>query len=299
MTATPLRTAVVIGCGATGTSVALALTGAGVEVALIDQDPRAAADAAALGAGTPWRPALPPADLVVVATPPSAVVDVLYTAQARGLGRVYTDTAGTKDIICADAELRGCDLKGYVPGHPSAGPGAPGRATADAGRFAGRPWVLCPYETTPAWALETVDALIALCGAARRDMTPDAHDRAVAAVSHVPYLVAAVLAAGLADADGEQLSLTGDELAALAGIAAADPVLGSDLLTHNAGPVADAIDRAVRDLGAVARVLHEGADTAPVELGLLLERGGRGAAAVTGARQALRTPGDAGHGGRM
>ncbi|MFF4457570.1 prephenate dehydrogenase/arogenate dehydrogenase family protein [Streptomyces goshikiensis] len=299
MTATPLRTAVVIGCGATGTSVALALTGAGVEVALIDQDPRAAADAAALGAGTPWRPALPTADLVVVATPPSAVVDVLYTAQARGLGRVYTDTAGTKDIICADAELRGCDLKGYVPGHPSAGLDAPGRATADAGRFAGRPWVLCPYETTPAWALETVGALIALCGAVRRDMTPDAHDRAVAAVTHLPYLVAAVLAAGLADADGERLALTGDELAALAGVAAADPVLGSDLLTHNAGPVADAIDRAVRDLGAVARVLHEGADTAPVELGLLLERGGRGAAAVAGARRALRTPGDAGHAGRV
>ncbi|MFI5642203.1 prephenate dehydrogenase [Streptomyces goshikiensis] len=299
MTTTPLRTAVVIGCGATGTSVALALTGAGVEVALIDQDPRAAADAAALGAGVPWRSALAPADLVVVATPPSAVVDVLYTAQARGLGRVYTDTAGTKDIICADAELRGCDLKGYVPGHPAAGPDAPGRAAADAGRFAGRPWVLCPYETTPAWALETVDALIALCGAVRRDMTPDAHDRAVAAVTHLPYLVAAALAAGLADADGEQLALTGDELAALAGVAAADPVLGGDLLAHNAGPVADAVDRAVRDLGAVARILHEGADTAPVELGLLLERGGRGAAAVAGARQALRTPGDAGRAGRV
>ncbi|MFH8385301.1 prephenate dehydrogenase/arogenate dehydrogenase family protein [Kitasatospora sp. NPDC018058] len=298
MTTTPLRTAVVIGCGITGTSVALALTGAGVEVALIDRDPKAAAEAAALGAGTPWTPGRPPADLVVVATPPSAVVDVLYTAQARALGHVYTDTAGTKDIISADAELRGCDLKGYVPGHPLAGLDAPGRAAAGPGRFTGRPWVLCPYETTPDRALETVAALVELCGAVRRDMTPEAHDRAVAVLSHLPYLVAAVLAAGLAEVGPELLALGGDELAAVVAAAGADPVLGGDLLTQNAGPVADAVGRAVGELGAAARTLHEGADTAPVELGLLLERGRQGHAALAQTCE-LRTPQDARTGGRV
>ncbi|MFI5621335.1 prephenate dehydrogenase/arogenate dehydrogenase family protein [Streptomyces sp. NPDC051567] len=250
------------------------------------------------GAGTLWTPAFPPADLVVVATPPSAVVDVLYAAQARGLGRVYTDTAGTKDIVAADAELRGCDLKGYVPGHPLAGPDARDRSAARADRFAGRPWILCPYETTADGELDTVAALVALCGAVRRDMTPDAHDRAVAAVSHLPYVVAAVLAAGLGEGGPELLALAGDELAAIVGAAGADPVLGSDLLTQNAGPVADAIDRVVRELDATARILHEGADTAPVEIGLLLERGRRTATTQAGDRDRLGTPRDAGERGR-
>ncbi|MTE22500.1 prephenate dehydrogenase/arogenate dehydrogenase family protein [Streptomyces sp. TRM43335] len=291
MTTAVPRTAVIVGCGVTGTSVALALTAGGVEVTLVDRDPEAVTEAAALGSGTPWTAAGPPADLVVVATPPSEVVDALHTAQARGLGHVYTDTAGTKEIVSAEAELRGCDLKGYVPGHPLAGPDAPGRAGADATRFAGRPWVLCPYETTPAWALETVAALVELCGAVRLDMTPDAHDRAVAAVLHLPYVVAAVLAANLAGAGPELLRLAGDELSSAVAAAGADPVLGSDLLAHNAGPVADAVDRTVAGLRAVARTLHAGDDTVPVELGLLLELGARGHRAL--AEEAPR-PGTAG-----
>ncbi|AYV33064.1 prephenate dehydrogenase (plasmid) [Streptomyces sp. ADI95-16] len=282
MTDTTLRTAVIIGCGATGTSVALALTAAGVDVALIDRDPRATAEAAALGGGRPWSPARPPADLVVVATPPSSVVDILHTAQARGMGHVYTDTAGTKDIVSADAELRGCDLKGYVPGHPMADSDAPGRNGADAGRFDGRPWILCPYESTPDWALDTVGALIELCGAVRRDMAPDAHDRAVAVVSHAPYLSQAAVAAEFADAGADLSALVGPELLTGIRAAGADPATGSDLLTHNAGPVADALDRIADRIAAVARILHEGAETAPVELAALLELGARGHRAVAG-----------------
>lgn len=277
MTPAFLRTAVVIGCGVTGTSVALALTGAGVDVVLADRDARAVARAQRLGAGTPWAPTRPPADVVVVATPPSAVVDVLHDAQARGLGHVCTDTAGTKDIVAAEAELRGCDLKGYVPGHPLPARGATGPS---ASRFTGRPWILCPYDTTPRWALAAVAELVALCGAVRRDMTPQEHDRAVAAVSHVPYVVAAVVAGGLLDLDPDLLPLAGDELATAVRAVADVPGAGGDLLAHNAGPVADRLDRAAAALAAAARMLHRGEDTVPVELALLLELGERGRAAL-------------------
>ncbi|WP_331739367.1 prephenate dehydrogenase/arogenate dehydrogenase family protein (plasmid) [Streptomyces sp. NBC_00637] len=290
-----LRTAVVIGCGVSGTSIALALTGAGVEVTLADQDPRAAAEAHRLGAGEVWTPTRAPADIVVVATPPSAVVDVLHTAQARGLGNVYTDVAGTKDIVAAEAELRGCDLKGYVPGHPLPARGVTGRS---ASRFVGRPWILCPYETTPRWALATVAELVTLCGAVRRDMTPHAHDRAMAAVGHLPYVVAAVLAGGLLDLDPELLPLAGEELAAAVRTVGAGPLVGGDLLAHNAGPVADQLDKAAAALAAVARTLHRGEDTVPVELGLLLELGERGRAALRAADE-YRTAEDARPGDRM
>ncbi|MFD7703171.1 prephenate dehydrogenase [Streptomyces caelestis] len=282
-----LRTAVVIGCGTTGTSIALALTEAGVHVTLIDENPQAVTAAVALGAGAAWTPRVPPADLVVVATAPSAVVDVLHSAQSRGLGHVYTDTAGTKEIVCAEAELRGCDLKGYVPGHPLADPGPPGRSGA--GRFTGRPWAVCPYETTPDWALETVDALIETCGGRRVDMTVEDHDRAAAVLLHLPYLVAAVLAATIGDSDPRLLRLTGGRLTRMLGAAEGDPALGSDVLTQNAGPVADAIDLVTGQLNAVARMLHQGEDTVPVELSLVLERGRSGLRAL-GAAAANTAP---------
>ncbi|MFJ3906143.1 prephenate dehydrogenase/arogenate dehydrogenase family protein [Streptomyces sp. NPDC090025] len=299
MTTAPLRTAVVIGCGTTGTSVALALTGAGVEVALVDDDPRATAEAVALGAGTPWTPERPPADLVVVATPPSAVVDVLHSAQSRGLGHVYTDTAGTKEIVASDAELRGCDLKGYVPGHPLAGPDAAGRDAADAARFADRTWVLCPYETTPEWALETLDALLAACGAQRLDLAPHVHDRVVAELSHAPHLVAAVLSSRFADSSAAFLGLAEQSLRDAVRTAGGDPWVWGDVLAHNAGPVADVLDRIAGQLTRAAALLREGDDSAPFELALTLEQGRRGQSALDDTRDDLRTPRDAPAAGRV
>lgn len=181
-----LRTATVIGCGARGLAVARALRAAGVEVHLLDQDPRAVVRAQELGAGTLWLPGRPADDLVVVATPPAAVVDVLYEAQARGLGHAYTDIAATdaKESIVAEARLRGCDLLGYVPGTPPDPRPAP--ATAGAGPFTGRTWILCPYDDGDPAATAAVDALVRLCGALRRDLTPAQHDRVVAARVRAP-----------------------------------------------------------------------------------------------------------------
>ncbi|MGW1764053.1 prephenate dehydrogenase/arogenate dehydrogenase family protein [Streptomyces sp. NPDC002073] len=186
MTSTGLHRVTVIGCGLIGTSLALALTRAGVEVLLEDHDPDALGRAMLMGAGTPLAPAAPPADLVVIATPPSTVVDVLYEAQARGLGHAYTDVADAKEQIWAEAELRGCDVRGYVPGRPVVGRSSAGRGPADAAEaradlFAGRSWIVCPYPAAEPRALDAVDALVALCGARRRDMSPAEHDRAVAA----------------------------------------------------------------------------------------------------------------------
>ncbi|WP_445282560.1 prephenate dehydrogenase/arogenate dehydrogenase family protein [Streptomyces sp. DSM 118148] len=295
---TTLRTAVVIGCGTTGTSVALALGLTGVRVALIDEDPQALDEAVSLGAGTAWMPGLPPADLVVVATAPSAVVDVLHSAQSRGLGHVYTDTASTKDIVCAEAELRGCDLKGYVPGHPLASSDAPAGDTAAASRFTGRPWVVCPFETTPDWALETVDALIKACGAYRIDLASHVHDRIVAELSHGPHLIAAALATRFADSSEAFLALAGNGLRDAVRSAGGDPWLWGDVLAHNAGPVADVLDRVAEQLTRAAAILREGDPCAPLELAPTLEEGRRGQAALQRVAQ-RRTLRDAPAGDRM
>ncbi|MGW0392225.1 prephenate dehydrogenase/arogenate dehydrogenase family protein [Streptomyces sp. NPDC003042] len=163
----------VIGCSVTGTSVALALVRAGVEVTLDDPDADALARALRLGAGTPLTDRHPPAGLVLVATAPHETVDALVTAQARGLGHAYTDISGTTPAVRAEAELRGCDLLGHVPGQPLAG-GRRAARTPHPGLFTGRPWVLCPYAGSAPGDLSAAEHLARLCGARPRLLAPDA-----------------------------------------------------------------------------------------------------------------------------
>ncbi|MEU8775834.1 prephenate dehydrogenase/arogenate dehydrogenase family protein [Streptomyces sp. NPDC048606] len=173
MTGAGPRRVTVIGCTVTGTSIALALAGAGVEVTLDDPDADALAAAVRLGAGTPLTDRHPPADLVVVATDPHDTVDALVTAQARGLGHVYTDTAGTTPAVRSEAALRGCDLLGHVPGHPLAGRRGPTARTPHPALFAGRPWILCPHPDTDPRDVTAVAHLARLCGADPRSLAPD------------------------------------------------------------------------------------------------------------------------------
>ena len=93
-----LTSAVVVGTGLIGTSVALALRDCGVRVGLVDQDPATARLAADIGAGAVLADALStraqePVDLAVLAVPPAAVAPALAAAQAVGLARWYTVVA--------------------------------------------------------------------------------------------------------------------------------------------------------------------------------------------------------------
>lgn len=171
---TDLQHVTLIGCGLIGTSIALALNSAGVDVSLDDMDPEAVARARELGAGSVLLPDSPPADLVVIATAPHAVVDVLYEAQACGRGRAYTDVAPGKQRIWEEAQMRGCDLWGYLPGRPLVPKPADMPADPSADHFAGRPWLLFPYPLVEPDALDAVDRLITLCRGRRTDMSLEA-----------------------------------------------------------------------------------------------------------------------------
>ena len=106
-------TAVVIGAGLIGTSVALALSARGTRVWLSDADPAAARLARDIGAGellTGAGPADGPADIAVLAVPPAAVAAQLADAQARSLARCYTDVASVKASPLAQVRALGCDL---------------------------------------------------------------------------------------------------------------------------------------------------------------------------------------------
>jgi prephenate dehydrogenase len=272
----PTRRFTIIGCGLIGTSIGLALSRAGHRVALSDHDAGSVAEAVRMGAGRPLADGDQPADVVVIATPPSTVARVLRDAQDRGLGAVYTDVASAKARVLADAELAGCDFTTYVPGHPMAGREQSGPRAAHADLFAGRPWALCPHPGNPAEPVDAVTALVDDCGGVVTMLSAEAHDEVVAVVSHAPHLVSAALAARFARADETTLSLIGTGLHDATRIAGGGPGLWCDILEHNADSVATVLEAVVRDLTEAARALRSPDRRASGTLADLLTRGNRG-----------------------
>ncbi|HXW45806.1 MAG TPA: prephenate dehydrogenase [Streptosporangiaceae bacterium] len=295
--------AVVIGTGLIGTSVALALRAGGSAVWLADADPAAARLAAEMGAGAVLPPAGPeggPADIAVLAVPPAAVAAELAAAQQRGLARCYTDVASVKELPVRRAIELGCDLSSYVPGHPLSGRERSGPAAARADLFLGRPWVICPLPENGADALWLVTGLAEACGAQPVRVSPAEHDQWVALVSHAPHVVAAAMAARLEHAAGGALALAGQGLRDVTRIAAGDPGMWRQILTANAGPAAQVLREVAAELQNAAAALDQAASgTAPdgpaadgptaagvaeKELAGLLERGSTGAGRIPGKR---------------
>jgi prephenate dehydrogenase len=277
-----LGSALIVGTGLMGTSVALALRAVGVEVQLRDRDPAAAELAAALGAGTVRGADSPAVDIAVIAVPPTAVARTLAALQAESLAAVYTDVASTKGLAQHEVEAI-ADATTYVGGHPLAGSERSGPGAARIDLFAGRPWVLTPSAASTPDALATTRRLVEMCQATPVLMDPDTHDRAVALVSHAPQVVASLVAARLVGADPEAVGLSGQGIRDVTRIAASDPALWTEILTANAGAVADVLAGVAADLDRVVGALRSVASApdpaamGPVTAALLAGNAGRAA----------------------
>ncbi|MFF5160450.1 prephenate dehydrogenase [Streptomyces sp. NPDC000348] len=250
-----MRTALVIGTGLIGTSAALALSRRGVVVHLTDHDPEQARTAAALGAGTDGTPD-GPVDLAIVAAPPAHVADVLADAMRRGAARGYIDVASVKGGPRRELQERGLDLSPYMGTHPMSGRERSGPLAATGDLFEGRPWVLTPTRDTDTEVLNLALELVSYCRAVPVVMDADAHDRAVALVSHMPHLVSSMVAARLEHAEEAAVRLCGQGIRDVTRIAASDPRMWIDILSANPGPVADLLTDVAADLEETVRALR-------------------------------------------
>ncbi|MDQ1011649.1 prephenate dehydrogenase [Streptomyces sp. V4I23] len=283
-----MRTALVIGTGLIGTSAALALAGRGVEVHLVDHDAAQARTAAALGAGTD-EPPEGRVDLAVVAVPPAHVATALAEAMRAGVARGYLDVASVKGGPRRELEALGADLSAYIGTHPMSGKERSGPLAATADLFEGRPWVLTPTRDTHTEVLNLALELVALCRAVPVVMDADAHDRAVALVSHTPQLISSMVAARLEDADDTAVRLCGQGIRDVTRIAASDPRMWLDILSANPGPVADVLAGVAADLDETVQALRalQAADESKRRTGAegiedVLRRGNAGRARVPG-----------------
>lgn len=243
----------VIGLGLIGGSILRAAARAGRTVRGHDTDPATRTAARAAG---PWpitdslAGAVDGAELVVLAVPPAAVPAVL--AELAGHPGVVTDAASVKQPVLAAA--RHAAVR-FVGGHPMAGRERAGFAAGDADLFTDRPWVLCLDEATDLTDWLAVAEFALALGA--RVVPADAaeHDDAVARVSHLPHLLAGVLAA---QADGPlPATLAAGSFADGTRVAASPPELWADICAGNAPAVRAALDRAIDDLAAARTALAD------------------------------------------
>ena len=235
----------VVGAGLLGTSLALALTAAGVQVQLSDTSPMSLALARDMGAGRVRAGGDAEPRMVVVATPPDVAASVVVRELDAHPGAVVTDVASVKDRVAAEVRAHGGEgARRYVGSHPMAGRERSGAAAADSDLFAGRPWVVVGEGADPEAVLRVRNLAVDV-GATPVTMGATEHDAAVAAVSHVPQLLSSLLAARLEDLPESALALAGQGLRDTTRIAASDPRLWSAIVVGNAGPVVRLL-RAVR-----------------------------------------------------
>lgn len=198
----------VIGTGLIGGSLLLSLQRAGVKLVAVDPDEgtrqlvaRAGVDEVLDAPG----PALRDCDVVVLATPLPAVLSLLAPVGSllAGSGAVLTDVAGAKGVVARTSAGTLPPGVPFVPAHPMAGRERGGFRQAQASLFDGRTVAVCPGQASED-DLARVKAMWTLVGARTLRCDPEAHDVAVARVSHLPYLMAATTAL-LAD-EGDELA---------------------------------------------------------------------------------------------
>ncbi|GAA2922903.1 prephenate dehydrogenase [Microbacterium luteolum] len=246
----------IVGAGLLGASVGHALRAKGVDVVLTDASPAQLRLAVDYGAGRLAEDDDTPA-LIVVAVPPDVTADVIEAELARFPDAVVTDVASVKLEPFRTLQARGVDLTRYIGSHPLAGRERGGAISARADLFIGRPWVVCRDGETKASDLALVEALALDVGAMPLEMTPEEHDRSVALTSHVPQVVASLLAARLAGAEEGALRLAGQGVRDTTRIAASAPELWVQILGANAGPVVEILDALAADLGEISDALRE------------------------------------------
>lgn len=268
----------VVGAGLLGTSVALACRRAGIEVLLTDVSAEHVRTASGLGAGRATRDDDRP-QLVVVAVPPDHLGPEIVAALRRTDAAV-TDVGSIKgEPVRVVAEHAPDAASRYVGGHPMAGSERSGPLAASAALFDGRPWAVAPGERSDPRAVALVEGLVRVCGAVPVRMSPDEHDQAVARTSHLPHLLAVLVAGRLAEAPAGHLALSGQGVRDVTRIAAGDPGLWRQIVALNADALHDLLDEVRLELDVLQRAVA-GGDRDVV--GELLDRGVAGTRAIPG-----------------
>ncbi|HEX5093203.1 MAG TPA: prephenate dehydrogenase/arogenate dehydrogenase family protein [Burkholderiales bacterium] len=218
------------------------------------------------------------ADLVLVAAPVAQFAGI-FSAIAPVLkpGALVTDAGSTKrDVVAAARAALGARLAQFVPAHPIAGAERSGAAAASAELFKGRRVVLAPLAENAPDAIEAVEGAWAACGARVTRMSPEEHDAVLAAVSHLPHLLAYALVHEVAGRDdaAQLFGYAAGGFRDFTRIASSHPEMWRDICVANRDALLAELERFQAKLEALRPLVAQG-DGAALERLFAEARGAR------------------------
>jgi prephenate dehydrogenase len=260
----------IVGLGLLGGSVAKAVRAASLaqEIVGVGRNPRslepALRERAVDRITTDLAEGVSRADMIVLATPVATLERQLPAVwQAASSHALLTDVGSTKAGIVKAAETLGASRPlSFVGSHPMAGSNLSGFSVARADLFSGATVILTPTDRTPAEPIKRVTEFWEALGGRVTVMDPATHDRAVAAISHLPHLVVDALVAAVVDMDPRFLEVAARGFKDTTRIAASDPAVWREIFQQNREALREALAAFRGALGRLEGILAVGDDAA-------------------------------------
>jgi prephenate dehydrogenase len=260
-----IRQLTIVGLGLLGGSVAKAARARGLARTIVGvgRSPErlvvARRDGSVDDATTDLRAGVREADLVLLAAPVEANEALLAEVwEAAPDDATVTDVGSAKATIVGTAErLAAGRALAFVGGHPMAGSEQSGYAVARADLFEGATVVLTPTDRTDVHAAKRVAEFWEAMGGRVRTLEPELHDRIVAAISHLPHLVAYALVDSVARLDSGALDLAARGFKDTTRIAASDPRVWREIFQTNRSALAGTVRAFRAALAELERLVAE------------------------------------------
>jgi len=257
-----------IGCGLMGGSFALAMKRAGLvrRVVGYSKSPSTTERARQMGVIDVEAPsallAVSGADVVLLAVPVAATEATLKAIRHLVTHKMLImDVGSTKrDVVDAARRVLRDHASSFVACHPVAGKEVSGVDHADADLYTGKQLIVTPTERTDPEKVQRAVRLWEALGSHVQQMTPEAHDAAFAAVSHLPHLIAfALMQSVTAQPQGNEfLTLAGPGFRDFTRIAASDAKMWRDIMLANQQELLAQCQAFQRSLQAMALMIETG-----------------------------------------
>lgn len=276
MTSFHISKLVIIGVGLIGGSFALALRQAGlvkhiVGIGRSPQNMQHALDRGIIDEQTSdFSAALADADFVLLAVPVKQTGRVMQQMKPCLEGHtIISDVGSTKqNVVQAARENLGEHIERFIPAHPVAGTEFNGAQAAFPELFQSKPVILTPLPENDQQAVDAVTAFWQGCGARVSSMQPEQHDQLLAAISHLPHMLAFSLMQHIHTlsqtlGEGNPLALlrfAGTSLNDMTRITASSPEMWRDICLENRAALLTQIEAYQQELSALRQMLinHDG-----------------------------------------
>ena len=242
----------IVGTGLIGTSIALGLAHKGIRVIPTDinhENEKLARDllAPSLGDGA--------ADLTILATPPQATLEALRIEEKRDSNQRFIDVGSVKNKLIRDIESFPELCGKFLGTHPMAGRERGGARASQSDLFQGRAWFITPTNSSDRALISDARFVAETLGATVYEISPDDHDRLMAAISHLPQVVSSALASSINDLP--RLDLAGQGLRDMVRIASSDPALWSEILFANRENILNSLENFRNSLDSLREAIAD------------------------------------------